>query len=366
MTYAMVWYQLSDTGVSKLSPPASVTASPDLSSVANLTAFQSLDLDYLDIAPNLRALAYGDGFFTTIGVHKRQLVWPSYHQSRLHHHCQALQISLEVKAEELLWKKVYEFASNMEEGIIKIIVSRPNQSIRGYAYSAHASDNRALIWIGIMKTATLAEQTATFLAIDTDINKHPDHDTHPDQYKQLKRHQTTEQVILQQPPITAKCLKSQLASLPQPLAGLKSLNRLDGVMIAGELQRFKQSIPDLAEGLVADLNGNWVEGVMSNVFYCLKPTTDTLNNQMTAPTWNTAPILQSGVKGVMRQVIIDRFQQLNLPVQERDLCDEDLPQIQSMFFCNAVRGVIPVEKLLFQEHVFKLSLKPFIKNSVSM
>ena len=334
MSHAMTWYQLSDTGMMALSVSENAPSS-------------TADSDYVvtapqQIAPNLRALAYGDGFFTTMGVHNAHLLWPSYHQARLHSHCQALQLTITPEVEQKLWQQLRQFAATIDHGMIKLIISRPTQNLRGYAYSTLACDNEALIWIGVMKTTPLAQQTARFLPI-----------------KQGSDSQCAEQVVLQQSPISAKCLQSQLASLPEPLAGLKSLNRLDGVMIAGELQRHKQQNPELVEGLVADMSGNWVEGVMSNVFYQLKPKPDATNSQQTSLNWYTPPIIHSGVRGIMRQFIMDRLASQDVPVQERLLRDEDLSQIESMFFCNAVRGVIPVQQLWFQDEKFQLSLAPF-------
>lgn len=345
MSHAMTWYQLSDTGMMALSVSENAPSS-------------TADSDYLatpvqQIAPNLRALAYGDGFFTTMGVHNAHLLWPSYHQARLHSHCQALKLTITPEVEQRLWQQLQQFAATIDHGMIKLIISRPTQNLRGYAYSTLDSDNEALIWIGVMKTAPLAQQTARFLPIKQVS------------IKQGSDSQCAEQVVLQQSPISAKCLQSQLAGLPEPLAGLKSLNRLDGVMIAGELQRHKQQNPELTEGLVADMDGNWVEGVMSNVFYQLKPKTDATNSQQTSLNWYTPPIVHSGVRGIMRQVIMDRLASQGVPVQERLLRDEDLSQIESMFFCNAVRGVIPVQQLWFQDERFQLSLAPFNKKFVS-
>ena len=328
MSHAMTWYQLSDTGMMAL--PASENAPSS-----------TPDSDYVVTAPSLRALAYGDGFFTTMGVHNAHLLWPSYHQARLHSHCQALQLTINPEVGQRLWQQLQQFATTIDHGMIKLIISRPAQNLRGYAYSTLASDNEALIWIGVMKTAPLAQQTAQFLPINQGSDS-----------------QCSEQIVLQQSPIIAKCLQSQLASLPQPLAGLKSLNRLDGVMIAGELQRHKQQNPELAEGLVADMGGNWVEGVMSNVFYQLKSKPDATNSQQTSLNWYTPPIVHSGVRGIMRQVIMDRLASQGVSVQERLLRDADLSQIESMFFCNAVRGVIPVQQLWFQDERFQLSLVP--------
>ena len=333
MSHAMTWYQLSDTGMMAL--PASENA-PSSTPVSDyvVTAPQQ-------IAPSIRALAYGDGFFTTMGVHNAHLLWPSYHQARLHSHCQALQLTINPEVGQRLWQQLQQFAATIDHGMIKLIISRPAQNLRGYAYSTLASDNEALIWIGVMKTAPLAQQTAQFLPINQGSDS-----------------QCSEQIVLQQSPIIAKCLQSQLASLPQPLAGLKSLNRLDGVMIAGELQRHKQQNPELVEGLVADMGGNWVEGVMSNIFYQLKPKPDATNSQQTSLNWYTPPIIHSGVRGIMRQVIMDRLASQGVSVQERLLRDADLSQIESMFFCNAVRGVIPVQQLWFQDERFQLSLVP--------
>ena len=346
MSHAMTWYQFSDTGMMALS--ASENA-PSSTAVSDYLATASQQ-----IAPSLRALAYGDGFFTTMGVHNAHLLWPSYHQARLHSHCQALQLTITPKVEQRLWQQLRQFAATIDHGMIKLIISRPAQNLRGYAYSTFASDNEALIWIGVMKTAPLAQQTAQFLSMQVSMKQ--------ESIKQGSDSKCSKQIVLQQSPIIAKCLQSQLASLPKPLAGLKSLNRLDGVMIAGELQRHKQQNPELAEGLVSDMDGNWVEGVMSNVFYQLKPKPDVTNSQQTSLNWYTPPIIHSGVRGIMRQVIMDRLARQGVPVQERLLRDEDLGQIESMFFCNGVRGVIPVQQLLFKDHILELSTSIYLKD----
>lgn len=342
MAQAMVWYHLNGVGLNSLSSPSLASASDSLSS--DLATIDST-AQMVSLTPNQRALAYGDGFFSTLGVHKAQLQWQSYHQARILSHCHALQLELPIQLEQRLWQTLSKLAQAIEEGIIKIIVSRPEQSLRGYAYSAQPEDNEVLIWIGVLKTPVLAQQTAQFLELDKPI-------------------QSSAASIFQQPPIVAKCLQSQLASLPHPLAGLKSLNRLDGVMIAGELQRYKQRNSKIAEGLVADMQGQWVEGVMSNVFYRIRTNVDSVAPHPVSEPWYTPPITHSGVRGVMRQVIIDRFASLGMPVEERCLTSEDLSQLEAMFFCNAVRGVIPVQQLLLEEGAVSLSLQPFNKNSV--
>jgi len=61
--------------------------------------------------------------------------------------------------------------------------------------------------------------------------------------------------------------------------------------------------------------------------------------------WFTPPMTQSGVAGVQRQVLIDALSKTEHPVQIRVLTDEDLPNLTQMFFCNALRGVMPVSEL---------------------
>ena len=100
---------------------------------------------------------------------------------------------------------------------------------------------------------------------------------------------------------------------------------------------------------------------MSNVFYQLsQPTSseqqssksDSLldlnkndSNYLTQGQWYTPSMVQSGVAGVMRQVIIDGLAKTETPVIIRPLTDDQLPQLSQLFFCNAVRGVMPMSSL---------------------
>jgi 4-amino-4-deoxychorismate lyase len=177
-------------------------------------------------------------------------------------------------------------------------------------------------------------------------------------------------------------LSSQIACLPPPLAGLKSLNRLDNVLASGELHAIKAKAlednikPSIGEGLLRDMSGHWVEGTMSNVFYQLSdsrllesPSSEinaTVNankgnankgntnkgntnkdkaNYLTQGQWCTPSMAQSGVAGVMRQVIIDGLSTSKNPVIIRSLQDEDLPHLSQLFFCNALRGIMPMTSL---------------------
>src|SRR5699024_11990060 len=56
-----------------------------------------------------------DGFFSTMGVHNSQLLWPSYHQARIMGHCQALQLTVSANIEQQLWTEIRQFAATINE-----------------------------------------------------------------------------------------------------------------------------------------------------------------------------------------------------------------------------------------------------------
>ena len=280
-----------------------------------------------------RGLAYGDGFFTTMGVIDGQILWLDYHQQRLVSHAVALQLQLD---SQLLLAMLKIHAKQLQQGMLKLIITRAEQEVRGYGYTPNIGGGSACeIWL---KSSPMAITTARSLPL------------------------ADGQFIPLQPTASAICLSSQIACLPPTLAGLKSLNRLDNVLASGELQAIKAKTlagtikPSIAEGLLRDMSGQWVEGTMSNVFYQLveAPVAKSSNrphsqnnssNYLTQGQWYTPSMAQSGVAGVMRQVIIDALANTERPVVMRSLHDEDLPRITRLFFCNALRGIMPMSSL---------------------
>ena len=281
-----------------------------------------------------RGLAYGDGFFTTMGVIDGQILWLDYHQQRLVSHATALQLQLD---SQLLLAMLKIHAKQLQQGMLKLIITRAEQEVRGYGYTPNIGGGSACeIWL---KSSPMAITTARSLPL------------------------ADGQFIPLQPAASAICLSSQIACLPPTLAGLKSLNRLDNVLASGELQAIKAKTlagtikPSIAEGLLRDMSGRWVEGTMSNVFYQLveAPVAKSSNrphsqnnsnsNYLTQGQWYTPSMAQSGVAGVMRQVIIDTLSTSNNPVIIRSLQDEDLLHLSQLFFCNALRGIMPMSSL---------------------
>ena len=280
-----------------------------------------------------RGLAYGDGFFTTMGVIDGQILWLDYHQQRLVSHAAALQLQLDSQS---LLAMLKTHAKQLQQGMLKLIVTRAEQEVRGYGYTPNTGGSACEIWF---KSSPMAITTAQSLPL------------------------ANNQFISLQPAASAICLSSQIACLPPPLAGLKSLNRLDNVLASGELQAIKAKTlagtikPSIAEGLLRDMSGQWVEGTMSNVFYQLveAPVAKSSNrphsqnnsnsNYLSAGQWYTPSMAHSGVAGVMRQVIIDTLSTSNNPVIIRSLQDEDLLHLSQLFFCNALRGIMPMSSL---------------------
>ena len=279
-----------------------------------------------------RGLAYGDGFFTTMGVIDGQILWLDYHQQRLVSHAVALQLQLDSFS---LLTALKTHAKQLQQGMLKLIITRAEQEVRGYGYTPNIGGGSACeIWL---KSSPMAITTARSLPL------------------------ADGQFIPLQPAASAICLSSQIACLPPTLAGLKSLNRLDNVLASGELQAIKAKTlagtikPSIAEGLLRDMSGQWVEGTMSNVFYQLveapvakssnRPHSQNNSNYLTQGQWYTPSMAQSGVAGVMRQVIIDTLSTSNNPVIIRSLQDEDLLHLSQLFFCNALRGIMPMSSL---------------------
>lgn len=286
-----------------------------------------------------RGLAYGDGFFTTMGVIDGQILWLNHHQQRLVSHAEALQLDLDSHS---VLAVLQSQAEQLQQGMLKLMVIRAVQDVRGYGYVPSVSGSACEIWL---KSSAMTVATTEQLRLPNSC------------------------LIPMQPVSSAMCLSSQLACLPPPLAGLKSLNRLDNVLASGELQGIKDQVSkanikqSIGEGLLRDMSGHWIEGTRSNVFYQLSEaplvasssekssleklstlTKDTAR-YLTTGQWYTPSLVQSGVAGVMRQVLIDALSSTEQPIIVRSLQDEDLSHLSQLFFCNALRGIMPMNRL---------------------
>jgi 4-amino-4-deoxychorismate lyase len=126
--------------------------------------------------------------------------------------------------------------------------------------------------------------------------------------------------------IAARFCQTQL-SLNTQLAGVKSLNRLDSVLASSELGSA------FDEGFLSDVDGNVIEGTMSNIFFVV-------NDALITP-----DLSRCGVNGIMREQIIDIAQNNNIKVEIRNITRDELLASRELFVSNSVIGACNVKQL---------------------
>ncbi|WP_410209249.1 aminodeoxychorismate lyase [Aquirhabdus sp.] len=235
------------------------------------------------IDPFDRAFLYGDGFFTSILVREgRPLLW-DHHLDRLTQGMRRLTLNA-----ELAWieAEVMRKSQLLINGILKVIISR-GVGARGYL----APDQAAAIYIQLFP-------------------------------------QRGALTSLEKQPIKSGILQGHLGQTIPQLAGLKTLNRLEQVILRQEL-----ATHGWVEALVCDVQGQIVEGVYSNCFFRVDGH------------WMTPPITLSGIQGVMRAEVMARMDKHQFPLRLESIHRDSLFKIEALFFCNALTGVVPASHL---------------------
>ncbi|WP_281557106.1 aminodeoxychorismate lyase [Thalassomonas sp. RHCl1] len=116
-------------------------------------------------------------------------------------------------------------------------------------------------------------------------------------------------------------IAEQKLGLNPMLAGIKHLNRLEQVLIRQELDQRKED--DL---LVMNLRDEIVETSCSNVFW------------QQHGHWYTPELSDSGVEGLARAAMLAKLGQVEIIKAGLSALDD----IEAMFICNTVMGVVPV------------------------
>lgn len=111
------------------------------------------------------------------------------------------------------------------------------------------------------------------------------------------------------------------------LAGIKHLARLEQVLLR---QALAARHPDCAEAVVQDSHGRLVEGVFSNLFL--------VRDRVLL----TPALQRCGVRGVLRDALLDACAASGIAVQVTDLGPADLLHADEWFFANSVFGIWPV------------------------
>lgn len=230
-----------------------------------------------------RAMHYGDGCFSTARLYQGKLLLKERHWARLK--LAATQLSLRFDF-DLIEHSLEQLAHNSAglNGTLKILISR-GESGRGYSLPAHAADVYVFYYPHQQLLPGIEQCDSGVLSLQMGL-----------------------------------CMPN--------LVGIKSLNRLEQVLL-------KQQADQLGwpEALVGDVQGHVVEGVSSNCFF-------QINGQ-----WITPELRYNGVHGVMRAEILARMQQQQLECTQRLVKVEEIEQIQSLFFCNALTPMKVVHHL---------------------
>lgn len=222
-----------------------------------------------------RAFHYGDGCFTTARIVNNQIELESLHQARLKLACERLSLHANLALiTETLVKMQQGFGQL--NGTLKVVISRGDGQ-RGYSLPDHIADVCVFFYPQVVDTF---------------------------------HYQKIQSGILQ-----------RVMGLSMPnLVGIKTLNRLEQVMLKQEADQ-----QGWLEALVLDVQGSVVEGISSNCFFRINDT------------WITPELRYNGVHGVMRAEILRRMQQQGIPCEHRLVKSEQIVDIQSLFFCNALQ-----------------------------
>ncbi|MDP2902926.1 MAG: aminodeoxychorismate lyase, partial [Methylovulum sp.] len=205
-----------------------------------------------------RGFQYGDGLFETIKVINRQPVFLDLHLSRLQAGCRRLYIpfpdfqTLTFEAGMLCKRSCAD-----SPAVLKLIITRGSGG-RGYKQPDLIQPTRAF------SLHPFPEYPSTFYADG----------------------------------IVARFCGTRLGLNPA-LAGIKHLNRLEQV-----LARAEWNDTAIQEGIMLDVNDHVIEGTMTNLFY------------IKDNTLYTAALAQTGVAGVMRNIIMRLSSQQGLAVIE--------------------------------------------------
>ena len=253
-----------------------------------------------------RGLQYGDGIFRTLRIMQglpRQ--WPR-HYRKLKQDCAAL--GLVCPEADLLADELRQLAATTRpDGVAKIIITRGN-SERGYTLPSSMTPNRILM-----------------------ISPAPDF---PDKYR-------LHGVKLR---VCDLCLSHQ----PR-LAGVKHLNRLENVLATMEWND-----PEIAEGLLLDMESNVVEGTRSNLFLVR-------NGELSTP-----DLSQCGVAGVQRARVMDWAASNDVLCKIEQLSLADVLAADEVFLVNSVIGLWPVRQLqerIWQQHPVSLQIGEWLNNA---
>ena len=256
-----------------------------------------------------RAFLYGDGFFTTVKIMQGEPCLWQRHIDRLIDCAEKLAFDVDIEEVE---QQIFGFLAEHSDlsGAIKIIISR-GVGERGYM----PPEQKADVYLQVFprqEIPLIGDAKIGYVKINSAKN-------------------------LRKAPIHSGLMQLTLGHTMPALVGLKTLNRLEQVLLRHELASTPWS-----EGLVADIQGNLVEGISSNCFFYMNKK------------WYTPILDQAGITGVMRAEILDKMLEHNIGHSIVNVPKAAIHQIEAMFYCNALTGIVPVKSFANRT----LSLEP--------
>ena len=230
-----------------------------------------------------RAVQYGDGCFSTLRLRQGRIELYERHLQRLKQNAACLH--LQVNWQDLSRSLAYlQQEQPQATGTLKILISR-GEGQRGYSLPEHPADLYVFFYPQVF---------------DVHAYSH----------------------------IESGCLQQALGLTMPALVGVKSLNRLEQVLLKQEADQQHWS-----EALVTDVQGHLVEGVSSNCFI--------FKNDR----WITPELRYNGVHGVMRAEILARMHDHQVVCEQRTILKQELQDIDALFFCNALHAMKIVTQL---------------------
>lgn len=234
-----------------------------------------------------RGFAYGDGLFETIAVRNGACRLFAAHLQRLSG--SATRLGLPVPDSDYLERECQAAIGSEQTGTLKIIYTR-GAGRRGYAPPDSVAPLLAVGFSAVCPAAVSLDGIAVRLCA-----------TH--------------------------------VAVSPALAGMKTLNRLEQV-----LARSEWTTDEFAEGLMFAPDERLICGTMSNVFL------------VTATGLQTPRLDQSGVRGVMRQQLMELAAQQALDVCERAISRDELFAADDVFLTNSQVGMLPVARIEHQHY----------------
>ena len=232
-----------------------------------------------------RGFNFGDGHFTTIKIAAGQALLLDLHLARLQQACTVLAIEF-TQWDELV-AAITQQAQSLQNGVLKVTITR-GEGGRGYG--------------------TLGCSRANWFL---------QHRSIPVQYSEWAT-------------VGIELMLCQYQQTVNPaLAGLKTLNRLDQVMIKQELDA-----NSMADGLVCSTDGYVIETSVANVFW------------VTGGKVYTPSTKRSGVEGVMKIHILNLLHSLGLTLESGDYTVADVLAADEVFITNSVMELVPVKRIM--------------------